>query len=274
MPELPDVEGFKAVLDTHCLNGTIRRATILDDRIVAGISPARLARRLRGQRSLESARHGKILFARMAEDQRGASPGWLVLRFGMTGALIFQASQEAALPKYARLTLDLEDSGRLAYLSRRMLGHVTFTDDRDGFLVQEGLGPDALNNEVNAGTVGAFLEGRRASVKSLLMDQSLIAGIGNIYADEILFQARLHPARRGAELGRREVERLVRTLERVLRTAAARGGDVNRLPKGYLLPHRAPGASCPKCDATVATIKISGRTSFFCPVCQPEASRA
>ena len=104
------------------------------------------------------------------------------------------------------------------------------------------------------------------------MNQGLIAGIGNIYADEILFQARLHPNARAAGLDAGAVERLHRSMRDVLETAIACGAGVEqfpeRLPPGYLLRRRQAGAPCPRCGTATATIKIGGRTTYLCPVCQ------
>ena len=266
MPELPDVEGFKNTLDRHALGRKVEAADVLDERIVEGIEPSRLIDALRGCSLTRSERYGKILL--VETDGDGGAAGWLVMRFGMTGELVFEECRDAALPRHTRLVLDPGEAGRLAYRSQRMLGHVTLVADRDRFIERLELGPDGLSPALDRQRLRAALERRRGPVKSLLMDQSLVAGIGTVYADEILFQARLHPATRGTELTDRQIGRLARTLKRVLRTAAERGGDVDRLPKRYLLPQRRPGGRCPACDGSIETAKIGGRTACFCPACQ------
>jgi len=109
-------------------------------------------------------------------------------------------------------------------------------------------------------------------VKSALMDQSLMAGIGNIFADEILFQARVHPATKLDRLEKAEIERLYRAIKDVLETAIAHGAGseqfLDRLPAGYILPQRKKGGRCPRCGAEIECLKIGGRTSYFCPRCQ------
>jgi formamidopyrimidine-DNA glycosylase len=110
-------------------------------------------------------------------------------------------------------------------------------------------------------------------VKSVLMDQALIAGIGNIYADEILFQARLHPKAPVTSLGERERALLFEQIKAVLTTAIDCGAGaeqlLERLPDDYLLPQREKDGKCPRCGAKIATLKAAGRTAYFCPRCQP-----
>jgi formamidopyrimidine-DNA glycosylase len=100
------------------------------------------------------------------------------------------------------------------------------------------------------------------------MDQHALAGIGNVYADEILFQARIHPGRRPHALDCRELNRLFNGLRKVLRKAIAAGADPARMPKSFLLPRRERGARCPRCGARIKTMVIGGRTTYYCPRCQ------
>ena len=142
--------------------------------------------KLTGNRFEASRRHGKHLLVRLRSD------GWLTLHFGMTGSLVYfrRTSDD---PPYDRVRFDFEGGRHLAYVNRRMLGRVGLADDADEFIRAEELGRDALDPAFDLEAFNRAIEGRRRDIKSVLMDQTLMAGIGNIYADEILFQARLHP---------------------------------------------------------------------------------
>jgi formamidopyrimidine-DNA glycosylase len=266
MPELPDVELFKRHLDDTSLGRRIRKVAVNDGRILAGVSARDFVRRLEGNRLEGSRRHGKHLLVRLARD------GWLAMHFGMTGHLrYFEDAGED--PKYDRVRFDLE-GGHLAYVNRRMLGRVGLVQDADAFIRDEGLGPDALDPAFDLAALERAIDGRRRDAKSLLMDQSVIAGIGNIYADEILFQARLHPKLPLLELDDRQRKGLFRALKEVLQSAIDSGAGaeqlLERLPSGYLLPAREKGGRCPRCGGEILTFKHQGRTTYYCPKCQPE----
>jgi formamidopyrimidine-DNA glycosylase len=264
MPELPDVELYKRHLDEHALHRKIVRVVVSDARILGDLAEATFVARLTGNRLEGSRRHGKHLLVRLARD------GWLTMHFGMTGALRFVEPPGEEVP-YARVRLDFE-RGSLAYVNRRMLGRVGLADDADAFVRAEGLGPDALDPALDLAAFSALLDTRR-DVKAVLMDQSLIAGIGNIYADEILFQARLHPKTPARSLDKAQRKALFEKMREVLQTAIERGAGaeqfLERLPKSYLLPQRHEGGVCPRCGGKLATLKAAGRTSYYCPRCQP-----
>jgi formamidopyrimidine-DNA glycosylase len=267
MPELPDVELFKRHLDATCLGRTVRHVTVGDTRILSGVSANELARRLDGARLAASRRHGKHLLV-------GLQPaGWLTLHFGMNGSLRHFAEGESD-PPYDRVRFDFADGHHLAYVNPRLFGGVGLTTDVATFIAEEGLGPDALDPEFDLMAFDRVLAGRKRDVKSLLMDQAVIAGIGNIYSDEILFRARIHPRTRGDRLTAETKRCLFSCIKQVLQTAVDAGAGaeqlVDRLPKAFFIPHRQRGARCPRCGAEVETIKFSGRTAYYCPRCQPD----
>jgi formamidopyrimidine-DNA glycosylase len=270
MPELPDVELFKRDLDAHALGRRIDQVQVGDARILADVSARQFAAKVEGRALEASRRHGKHLLVRLTGD------GWLTLHFGMTGSLAC-FEDPADEPPYDRVRFDFTGGGHLAYVNRRMLGRVGLADDADAFIAAEQLGPDALDPALDGAAFESALDGRRRDVKSLLMDQSVIAGIGNLYADEILFQARLHPRARTDRLDRVQRRRLFEQIKQVLETAIDCGAGaeqfLERLPQDYLLPQREPGGHCPRCGAGLATLKSGGRTSYFCPQCQPEPRR-
>jgi formamidopyrimidine-DNA glycosylase len=267
MPELPDVECYRRVLERHGLRREIAGVRVSERRILDGVTPKRLAEGLVGAAFAATRRHGKHLLARL---DRG---GWLALHFGMSGALAPFAADEDE-PDYTRVRFDFEDGGHLAYISRRLLGRVGLADDADAFVRDHELGPDALALARDRGAFMARIAGTKRAVKPALMDQGLIAGIGNEYSDEILWQARIHPQARLDKLDDDALARLHRALRRVLETAVARGAGseafLDRLPKGWLLPRRVKDGTCPRCAKPLAIIRSGGRTAYLCPACQPK----
>lgn len=261
MPELPDVETFKGYLDSTALHKKIRKTEVSEERILSGVSKQKLARRLKGSELEETKRHGKYLFASIKGD------GWLVLHFGMTGELAYYSDPHDR-PEHARMVLRFENGYELAYVSQRMLGQVSITEDIDSFVAGHGLGPDALRGEVDRERFLEMLEGRKGMIKPALMNQSMIAGIGNVYSDEILFQAKINPKTHVNKLSEEERKGLYRAVRRVLRTAARNGADPEKMPRGYILPHREEGGKCPVCGGKVNKVTVSGRTSYYCPRCQ------
>jgi formamidopyrimidine-DNA glycosylase len=267
MPELPDVELYKRYLDEHALGQTIDRVVVSDARILGELAAEAFAARLTGNHFEDSRRHGKHLLVRLRRD------GWLTLHFGMTGGLVC-FRDEADDPPYDRVRFDFEGGRHLAYVNRRMLGRVGLADDAETFIQAEELGPDALDQAFDLDAFERAIAGRRRDVKSVLMDQSVIAGIGNIYADEILFQARVHPKTPVTALDHRQRAELFAQIKAVLRTAIQCGAGaeqfLERLPEDYLLPQRDKSGKCPRCGAPIAALKAGGRTSYYCPRCQPE----
>ncbi len=265
MPELPDVEIFRRRLQRHGLERRIAEVAVNDARILDGVSRKRFRDSLAGARLTSTRRHGKHLLAAIDKG------GWLTLHFGMTGALVpFDDMDDE--PDYDRIRFDFADGGHLAYTSLRMLGKVGLAEDADAFIEKEKLGPDALAPDFDLAAFEAAVEGRRTNVKSVLMDQSAVAGIGNIYADEILFKAGLHPKSRIDKLSKKALRALYRQTRKVLETAIDRGAGseqfLERLPRSYLLPQRAKDGDCPRCHAPLRTTRVGGRTTYFCPECQ------
>ncbi|HZT18040.1 MAG TPA: DNA-formamidopyrimidine glycosylase family protein [Dongiaceae bacterium] len=265
MPELPDVENYRFYLDRHAKRQTIRGVEVIDARVLRRLSGPAFRRRVVGARMGESRRHGKHLLVALDKG------GWVTFHFGMTGALAAYGGQDER-PAYARLSFDFGNGRSLAYTDPRKLGHMGFVEDADRFIAEEKLGPDALAKSLTLKRFRELIAGGRGHVKSLLMDQSRIAGIGNLYADEILFQARLHPELPVSRLTPDEVARLYRDMRRVLKIAVARGAGsedfLDRLPASYLLRHRGKDERCPRCGGPIQALRMGGRTAYLCPRCQ------
>jgi len=143
---------------------------------------------------------------------------------------------------------------------------VDYTTDVNQYINERGLGPDAL-----ALTSKEFKDrfaGKKNSIKSALMDQKLLAGIGNVYSDEILFQARVHPQDRVDRLGERILQKIYETMKSVLNKTIRYEADPHRVCKGWLLPHREKGANCPRCGKGLDRVAIMQRSAYVCPNCQ------
>lgn len=263
MPELPDVETFRRYFDAHGLNRCIAHTRVEAEELLDELTPQGLGRRLKGHAMTETRRHGKYLFAR-----RESEDDWLVLHFGMSGFL--QALEKGEdLPSHAAMALEFEDGGTLAYVAPRKLGRIGWTQSPEAYADAQELGPDALT--IDRKTFVSAARDHRGGIKCWLMDQSAIAGIGNIYSDEILFQAGIHPKRPGRALEPSQANRLYEQMREVLEQAIAAKARPEDLPEGYLLPSRGEAVSCPRCGGSLASIKACGRTAWFCPQCQRES---
>jgi formamidopyrimidine-DNA glycosylase len=256
MPELPEVETFRRYIEAGSLCSPIVRVEVRN-RTVLAIAPEELERRTRGAMFLSVHRHGKQLFLELS------SGGWLTWHFGMTGEpVLFRDGEE---PRFPRVLFHFPDAV-LAHDDPRMLGRIGWTATVEEFISRKRLGPDALSIS-RSDFVERFARARGA-VKPALMDQHRMAGVGNIYADEVLFQTRLDPRTEVGRLSRRDLEKMHRNMRRVLRLSIDRGTDLSRFPRSYLLHHRHRGASCPGCGGAVETVTLGGRTTYFCPACQ------
>jgi len=224
-----------------------------------GVSARELERRLKRRRFESSRRHGKHLLVRTEGDL------WLRLHFGMTGSLQYFKREERA-PRHTRVLFAFANGHRLAFEDQRKFGEVGLLKNIDGFLRNRALGPDALDITLSQFT--EILGKHRGLVKSILLNQKLIAGIGNIYADEILFRARLDPATQISALKAKTVSKLFRATRYILKKAIESKADADLMPKSWLLAHRGKGGKCPGCGRKLRSATIGGRTAWFCAHCQ------
>ncbi|MFI9600026.1 Fpg/Nei family DNA glycosylase [Streptomyces sp. NPDC052043] len=259
MPELPDVEGFREVL-TAC--GRHRRVTdveVRDAGVLRGVSAQRLRRELKGRRLGEAWRHGKWLFVPTGHD--GPT---LVWHFGMTGSLRC-CSPDEPVERHDRILLTLDDSRQLRYRDQRKLQGVRLVDDTEVERITDGLGPDALT--VRGAEFRELLSGRRRAVKSVLMDQSVIAGLGNLLCDEILWRARVAPRTPARDLSETALRRVHARMGRVLETSV-HAGCVPPRPS-WLTGHRDDSdPTCPRCGWLLSSHRVGGRRTVWCPRCQ------
>jgi formamidopyrimidine-DNA glycosylase len=265
MPELPDVEVYRRRLNAHGLRKKIGKVAVTDARILDHVSAAALARKLEGRQFTTARRRGKHLLAKLDKG------GWLTVHFGMTGDLLFYEDPDRA-PPYTCVRLDFPRGAHLSYVNRRKLGRLGLADDIEEFIAREQLGPDALDRSFDVAALKKALGGTTRGIKAALMDQSVLAGIGNIFSDEILFQARIDPRTPVPKLDAARLKRLHGAMRRVLQEAIRRGAGsetfLDRLPSSWLLPQRRNGGACPRGHGPLKTFKLGGRTGYYCPRCQ------
>jgi formamidopyrimidine-DNA glycosylase len=257
MPELPEVETIRREITPQITGSRISAITGSQPTLDPGLTVLRTWKKdwcIKG-----TSRHGKYLFADL---DSGSS---LVFHFGMTGDLVLVPRDETD-PPYTRAMVSFTDGSRLAFTDPRRFGRIGWTLDRDDFIRVKHLGPDAL--AIQAEELVRILQRSRQRMKFLLLDQHNLAGIGNIYADEILFQVGIHPLREAASLTLGQATRLHPSMQDILRTAISLEADFNRYPATWLIPHRAPGERCPVCSGEVNRVMIAGRYAYFCPSCQ------
>ena len=275
MPELPEVEHAARILTGWLGGRTIVRAVAGDTRIFRGGSPRDFERLLPGHRLERMDRRGKYLLLTF---DGGLG---LLSHLGMTGKWVRRVGKASSgrrtVPKHSHARLVLDDGSALHYVDPRLFGQLVLVP---GGAVSElpvirALGPDALVDGVDAGRLHAVLARSARPVKVALLDQSVLAGIGNIYATEALFHAGIHPSRPSRSVTRDEASRLAVELRAVLELAIAGmvGEEIAYLSQGrgaenrFVIYDRA-GSPCPRCGRALDKRTIGGRTSAFCPGCQ------
>ncbi len=251
MPELPDAVTYRRRLADIALDRTIDHTTVVDPRILAdGLEPHRLDDVLRGRALRETARHGKHVFGRYGDET-----GWLGLHFGMTGSLTEVPDGDP--PEYAYVQFHFADGGLMAFTCPRKFARVRLLDTPEAFVAEKDLGPDARKADVD--TFLEQLDGRRGNIKGRLLDQQVIAGLGNIYADEALYQEGIHPATTVPELSEDALRALYDAVD----------SDPEALdPDRFMLPHRYGDEKCPDTGVPLQTEQVSGRTAYFSPARQ------
>jgi formamidopyrimidine-DNA glycosylase len=169
-------------------------------------------------------------------------------------------------PTHSRILFILEKNHALSYISQRMFGRVDLTSRIDIFIGKKKLGPDAYY--MNFEQFIDALKKRTAYAKSILMNQSVFAGIGNIYSDEILFKAGIHPKTKINKLDEAKLKVLFKLIKQVFEFGIKKKGDLSTYPSNCLIPHRKKNETCPRCGHEIERYEISGRHGFYCPHCQ------
>jgi formamidopyrimidine-DNA glycosylase len=282
MPELPEVETVarglqKAIVGRRILSVVLGKTDFIDD-------PAALEQHLPGRQIEAVERYGKFMLLRLSPASTGAegaengdaAPASLLVHLGMTGQLApFPAAQPCA--KHTHVWFRLDDGRELRYTDARRFGRMAYLT---GELLADELRPFGADPlQVSAQEFAERIRSRNARIKALLLDQSVLRGVGNIYADESLWRAKIHPARQGVKVTKEQAATLRKVLQDVLRKAILAGGssisdflDAEGQPGEYQRRHRAygrEGKRCFRCGATIRRVIVAGRSSYFCPKCQP-----
>lgn len=255
MPELPEVETFTRYFAAHALRRRIARVDVRDERILGTRKPA-FAKALKGNAFTRVHRHGKNFFAE-------AGKAWLHLHFGMSGDLAFYEDREDE-PRFARVVFDFTDGSHLAFEDMRLFGVAAIVASPDAYITEHQLGPDALDARLTLPVFRKLTMKRRGAIKALLMTQEIIAGIGNLYADEALYQASIHPARAVDSIAATDLKNVYGKMRSVLREAVARRTSDREVPAKWLMLHREEGERCPMCGGTIKRSVVFGRTTYFC----------
>jgi len=273
MPELPEVETIKNELLPHIVGRRVTGITLFWEGLVRQPSVKEFYSRLIGQRLTGLARRGKYLIFSLSSGEV------LIIHLKMTGSLLV-GQDSSKPPKYTRAIIHLDKDINIFFRDPRKFGVMWLVEDV-GSVVGK-LGPEPLEAGFTPQVLAQRLANRTAPIKALLCDQFLIAGIGNMYADEALFAARIHPLRLGGSLSSGEIECLHRAIQQVLRAAIGNKGasvDTYLRPDGTLgtahfqfqVAHRLGGKLCLVCGTPIERIVVRNRGSYFCPKCQPES---
>lgn len=183
----------------------------------------------------------------------------------MTGNLRYYSSKDVK-PAYSRVTFHFKEGEHLHYLCKRKLGRIEIDESTNGFRKRHDIGKDAMS--ITRKEFVNLLDGKRGGIKSALMNQKLISGIGNVYSDEILYQCKIHPKMKVRSLCNKQIERLYHAMQEVLHMAIKKDANPSEMPTDYLIMHRSEEDDCPNCGGPVTHIKVSGRGCYICPKCQ------
>ena len=249
MPELPEAERARQEIE-RALGREIVAVDDTDTYVCRPHAPGEIASALVGRRLTAAHRRGKFLWAETDDD--GPDLG---LHLGMAGRI--SVDEEPARNNWDRFVLDFADGGRLALRDKRRLGRAVIEPDFSH------VGPDAA--EVSRDMFRARVGRGTVALKAKLLDQGAIAGVGNLLADETLWQARLSPRHPAGTLTEEELDHLRRVLRAATRRAISRGG----VHTGEFIPHRRREGHCPRCGTGLSRGTVGGRTTYWCPACQP-----
>jgi formamidopyrimidine-DNA glycosylase len=257
MPELPDVEGFRKYFESTSLNKKISAIDLSAPKMLKKSTPEELTRYTVNYKFTSASTHGKYFFAALS------SKKILMLHFGMTGFLVYFKDPEQA-SSGIRLQFKFSNGFHLGYDNRRKFGMIMLIDDVDSFLKEKKLGPDPIKNKLTFSEFDKITSKKSGTIKSILMDQSVLSGIGNLYSDEIAYRSEIHPSASFKSLSADERKKLYNNMMTILKSAVKKNGERSLLPENYLLNHREEGEKCPICGGKITHKTIAGRTSYFC----------
>lgn len=261
MLELPDVECLRKCITTCCLDRKIVAINVGDETVLVDEHPASFRDQVVGSAFVRTLRRGRHVFIELSTGR------WIVLYFGDRGYLRYGGMDWSVSPEQ-RLAFAFDGDFSLACVDDSFSGYVTTTCRPSVFARRRRLGPDALDPALEVDTFIDLMYRTPVAVKSALMDQTLVSGIGDIYSDEILFQARIHPVARTTDLPRELLAELYRAMRDVLETASEACAQVDLLPDSYATRHRHTDHTCPVCGERMRLIHVAGKTCHTCVNCQ------
>lgn len=260
MPELPEVHTFKKYFDGTSLHQRIASVEVHDDKIIRNVSADTFIERLTGREFTGSYRRGKYLFAQLDNGHH------LLLHFGMTGDLNYYSEPEDCMP-HERFVLHFENGQRLGFDCPRKFARILYIEDLPAYIAEIGLGEDALT--ITEEDFLKSMEGRSCTLKGFLLNQSLVAGVGNLYADEICFQAEIHPGSRLNCLSPEQGQRIFERMRAILQEAVERSAYYKEYPDNWFWQWREEDRPGPEGKGYVRKLKIAGRTTYYVDGCQP-----
>jgi formamidopyrimidine-DNA glycosylase len=275
VPELPEVETVRATLEPALVGRRFERVAIADPRVTRPLDPDEVALELQGEVVDAVERRGKYLIFRFRSGRV------LLIHLRMTGSMLHARNGTLEDDPYRRAVVSLDDGSDVMYRDVRRFGTWLLLEPEEeaDYLLQR-VGEEPLGNRFTTAALAARLRGRRAPIKAALLDQRAAAGLGNIYADEALWRAQIHPLRPAGSLDPPELRRLHRSIRDALRAGIARQGTTlrdYRTPNGdagsmqdELRVYGREGEPCPRCGTPITKTRTAGRGTWLCPHCQPE----
>ena len=258
MPELPEVERFRKYIDSTSLKKTILRTRVIQPSILDQTTPSVLGKCLKNNCFMRTFRIGKHLLI------QAESNCWINLHFGMTGFLRYEYKKRKNT-SHPCVIFYFNNNYKLIFDCTRRLGEIGISKNLEDFRDKKNLGPDAL--EISYNQFRQKMTGHKGAIKSLLMNQRVIAGIGNMYSDEILFMLGIRPDSSAAKLNHNSIEKIYTAMRRILNLAIDVNAHIDRMPEQWLIHRRKSGLKC-SCGGKIERKIISGRSSYFCPECQ------
>lgn len=255
MPELPEVEGYKVYIDSTCLHQKITAFDCRDSRLLK-VSNADFEHYLIGEELTETKRIGKYLFLKTSGEKI------LVMHFGMTGRPNYYKDEEDR-PKYGHIVLTFDNGFHFAFECKRKFGWWNLINSIADFKTDHKLSDDA--RDLSLEDFKSSLSNRKTAIKSVLMDQSVAAGIGNWMADEILYQSKIHPESKVQKLSNSDIETIFKAMKKVIEVAIENDAHYADFPDDFLIHFRKEGADCYHTDCKIEKIKVGGRSTYFSP---------
>jgi formamidopyrimidine-DNA glycosylase len=260
MPELPEVESFRKQIEKTSLNQTIEVIELAAPNMLLKTTQGTLKRNLEGNSFVGTFRHGKFLFIELKKN------GYLMLHFGLTGDVVFVKGNKEEPPSRFALRFHFKSGNDLYFTDTRKMGKISLVKDVEEFIEQRGYGLDAL--KIKEPDFIQRIQNKRVAIKTVLMDQKIVAGVGNEFSDEILFQTRIHPSSTTTKLSEKQLKSIYGKMISILKEAVKGNADREKLTHYFFLDNRKAGLKCPRCKGETEFQSIGGRSSYFCPSCQ------